>query len=114
MSGAPVRRNCVGGRRWRRHEIVRVTMRDVHDLLPAPDVGVRARLELTVLGYATEVEIVDEPCATAFGGHRRYFRCGRCGSRANTLGVHPEHGWSCPRRDCAGGWRGRVRALPLA
>ena len=111
MIGAPVRRNYVGGRRWRRHEIVRITIRDVRLLLPEPGVGVRAKLELTVLGHAVGIEIVDEPCATAFGGHRRWMRCPRCGSRANTLGVDPTWGWACPRPSCVGSWRGRVRAL---
>jgi len=59
-------------------------------------------------GHLAVVSIIVEPCPTAHGGTRRWLRCPSCGGRAQTLGCHPELGWSCAAARC-GAWRGRRR-----
>lgn len=110
MTGPPVRRVCLGGRRWRRHELVRFTLGDLRAGFSVADFARVNAVVVTVGGHRATVLLTDEPSATAFGGHRRFLRCPRCGGRANTLGAHPEFGLGCARRTCVGGWRGRARA----
>lgn len=68
---------------------------------------------LTVGGVVTEVELLDLPCATTFGGKKRWLRC-PCGAAALRLG-HVDGVGLCCRR-CAR-WKGRDRftysAAPL-
>jgi hypothetical protein len=111
VTGSPVRRECLGGRRWRRHEIDRFTIRDLRAGFSAAEFAHLAAVDITVGGHRATVSLTDEPCGTAFGGHRRYLRCPRCGGRANTLGAHPEFGLGCARRSCVGGWRGRAHGV---
>jgi hypothetical protein len=65
-----------------------------------------SRVHLECEGYAADVRVVDVPCATSHGSHRRFLECPRCGStRATVLGVVPGVGWCC--RLC-GRWRGHA------
>lgn len=79
---------------------------------------VRMSLPPRVYRRLTEVRVEHEgiACVVAIERHavqgcvvgaRRWFRCPRCGGRANVLGLIDGAGWAC--RTC-GGWRSRNRA----
>ena len=62
---------------------------------------------LTIDGVVTTVELLSLPCATTFGGKKRWLRCA-CGAAVMRLGYLDGVGLCC--RSCSR-WKGRARQL---
>jgi hypothetical protein len=91
--------------RWYTDELVRTSTAKLKGALGPKRWSSTSVVHLAADGYDADVRIVDVPCATTYGGARRFLVCPSCGSeRCTTLAVVPGLGWRC--RSC-GAWRGR-------
>ena len=106
MSEAPATSGAWTGPQWRRPEIFRISMAQVRGWFKPKTFRVVEFVRLEHAGHVVDVELIKEDCPTAFGGRRRYFRCPRCGGRAQVLGCDRVEGWACPANRCVHGWRG--------
>lgn len=83
-------RIAVGPKRWR-------TSKSVH---------------LESDGCVADVQLLDVPAATSFGGTIRRMACPICSRPAQVLAAVPGEGWCCRR---CGGWRSRERSrIPVS
>lgn len=94
---------------WYRSDLVRVSIAGIRSRFTPQRFRLLSTVQLEHAGHLVEVRIIQHPCPAAYGGTRRWLLCPRCGSRAQTVGCHPELGWACPALTCVGGWKGRTR-----
>lgn len=85
-------------------EVARISVADLRRTV-GPEWRGMSSVVLTIDGVVTTVEFLDLPCATTFGGKKRWLRC-RCGAAVMRLG-HVDGVWLCCR--ACSRWKSRDR-----
>lgn len=86
-------------------EVARISIADLRRSI-GPTWRSMTSVALTIGDEVTNVELLDLPCATTFGGKKRWLRC-RCGAAVMRVGHVDGVGFCC--RHCAK-WKGRGRS----
>lgn len=86
-------------------EVARISIADLRKSIGVPWRNMTS-VALNICGVVTIVEIADLPCATTFGGKKRWLRC-RCGAAVIRLGHVDGVGLVC--RGC-GRWKSRDKS----
>jgi len=94
-------------KRWYRDEIApRISLARIRNLFTPAKWRRMTSVQVEAGGHAATIRFADTACATTHGQRRRWLVCPACENRCVVVGVRPDIGWSCPRREC-GGWVGR-------